>query len=88
MHREVTLRLELDPGKYSIVPATMNSGETAQFWLSVYFSCAKDEIELFKRGNPEQKGNIIAEEEEVDPASISEDIVTDIRKMVSYLISL
>lgn len=88
MHREVTLRLELDPGKYSIVPATMNSGETAQFWLSVYFSCAKDEIELFKRGNPEQKGSIIAEEEEVDPASISEDIVTDIRKMVSYLISL
>ena len=88
MHREVTLRLELDPGKYSIVPATMNSGETAQFWLSIYFSCAKDEIVLSKRGSPEIKGNMIAEEEEVDPASISEDIVTDLRKMVSYLIAL
>ena len=88
MHREVSMKIELDAGKYCIVPATMNAGEIAQFWLCVYFSCEKDEIELYKRGNLENKGSFIAEEEEVDPASISEDIVTDLRKMVTYLISL
>ena len=88
LHREVHVRQELDPGKYALIPATMNAGETGQFFLSVYFSCEKEAMDIYKKGEPDNKGAVIEEEEEVDPASITEDIVVDLKKMLAFLISV
>lgn len=88
LHREVHKRLNLDPGKYAIVPSTMNPGCTGEFWLSVYFSVTKRSVRIYKADEPDNKGATIEEEEEITADDITDGYVRMIQSLVNYLNSL
>jgi Ca2+-binding EF-hand superfamily protein len=88
LHREVSLRISLPPGRFAIVPSTMNAGETGTFFLSIYFSCDKKKISMFKRGEAENKGDVIEEEEETSAEDVPQDVIEEMRNLISYLKSL
>lgn len=88
LHREVSMRIKLPPGRYAIVPATMNPGELGTFFLSVYFSCDKKKISFFKRNEPENKGEVIEEEEETSAEEVPPDVIDEMRNLISYLRSI
>lgn len=49
LRREIdTDDVELEAGKYAIIPCTKNPGEFCKFSVNVYFNCAKNEIKLSK----------------------------------------
>ena len=83
LHREVSLRLQLDRGRYSIVPATQNDGEEGTFYLSIYHSCEKQDIR-FEDGDGEPP-SVIEEEEEIDPMMITDEHVKSVKSLVQYL---
>ena len=37
-YRELSMELELDPGRYMVVPSCKKAGEYGRFYLSIYFS--------------------------------------------------
>ena len=85
-HRCVEMRILLDPGKYIIVPATMKPEPKGRYWLSIYLDCPKTSANLYNCRNPEEKGLIIAEEEEdrdLSPSEIEElrNLFTSIRSI-------
>ena len=41
-HREISLRLNLKPGRYVIVPAALNPSDYGPFFLSLYFNLDVD----------------------------------------------
>lgn len=88
LHREVSLRITLDPGRYAIVPATMNPGEIGNFFLSIYFNCDKKKVGFFKRGEPNNRGEVIQEEEEALTEDISEEVIQEMRSLIGYLKSV
>lgn len=88
LHREVHKRLELDAGRYVIVPSTMNAGETGKFWLNIYFSVSKRVVNIYKSGDRSNGGEPILEEEEIDPQTVTEEMVDEFRKLVEYLQNL
>jgi hypothetical protein len=88
LHREVSLRISLPPGRFAIVPSTMNAGEIGTFFLSIYFSCDKKKVSMFKRGETENKGEVIEEEEETSSEDVPQDVVDEMRNLISYLKSL
>ena len=86
LHREVSLRLNLDAGKYAIIPATQNDGEEGVFYLSIYHSCEKQDIEFSSRdGEPPI---VIEEEEEIDPGTVTDAHVQNVKSLVEYLSSV
>jgi Ca2+-binding EF-hand superfamily protein len=88
LHREISKRIELSPGKYAIVPSTMNPGDTNKFWLSIYYSCDKKYIKIYNADTPSEEGGIIQEEEEVTPDSITPDILKELRSLLKFLQSI
>ena len=89
LHREVSLSIKnLEPGKYVIVPATLNAGVTGTFFLSIYHSCPKEDITFASRDEPEDHGHVIEEEEEIDPDSISQKEIDKMKAHVKTLLSL
>ena len=89
LHREVSLSIKnLNPGKYVIVPATLEAKSTGQFFLSIYHSCAKEDITFTARDNPDDHGNVIEEEEEIDPHSISQAEIQKMKDNLNTLMSL
>eukprot|EP00360_Condylostoma_magnum_P001648 CAMPEP_0168315754 /NCGR_PEP_ID=MMETSP0210-20121227/12595_1 /TAXON_ID=40633 /ORGANISM="Condylostoma magnum, Strain COL2" /LENGTH=106 /DNA_ID=CAMNT_0008291303 /DNA_START=4049 /DNA_END=4365 /DNA_ORIENTATION=+ len=83
LHREVHKRLNLEPGKYAIVPSTMDAGSVGEFWLSVYFSVSKRSIKLYKADEPDNKGSTIEEEEEITQDDITDGYVKMIQSLVT-----
>ena len=87
LHRNLELRITLPAGKYFIVPATMEAGKTGEFWISVYLECEKSDATLYDCRNPEDKGRIIAEEEE-DLGPASQEEVDQYQNLLKFLSSL
>ena len=83
LHREVSLRLNLDRGRYAIIPATQNNGEEGTFYLSIYHSCEKQDIKFGSRDGEEPK--VIEEEEEIDPSTVTDAHVNSVKSLVEYL---
>jgi|Transcript_35345 hypothetical protein len=88
LHREVHKRLDLDAGRYVIVPSTMNPGETGKFWLNIYFSVSKRVVNIYKSGDRHNTGEPILEEEEIDTGMVNEEMVDEFKKLVEYLHNL
>jgi hypothetical protein len=89
LHREVSLSIPTMPrGRYVIVPATLNSGVTGDFFLSVYFSCPKEDITFQDRDYESDKGAVIEEEEEIDPQAISNEDIERMKAYFMYLIGI
>ena len=89
LHREVSLSIKnLNPGKYVIVPATLKKGSTGTFFLSIYHSCPKEDIEFTSQENPKDHGHVIEEEEEIDPNSISQAEIEKMKTTITTLLKL
>ncbi|CAG9315691.1 unnamed protein product [Blepharisma stoltei] len=88
LHREIELRIELNPGKYAIVPATLDPGKTGPFGLSIYLSCQKNMAKLYAGDDKSNQGELIEEEEEVSKESINPSIISDLRELVRYLMTV
>lgn len=56
--------IELENGRYVIIPSYKVQDTYGSFTLSVYFDCEKSEIQLSRIGRPDVKFEIIKEEEE------------------------
>lgn len=39
LHRDIQFGLDLEKGKYVVIPSTRNRGEEGDFALSIYYSC-------------------------------------------------
>ncbi|CAG9317944.1 unnamed protein product [Blepharisma stoltei] len=87
-HREVSCKIDILPGKFAIIPATLNSGETGKFWLSIYSKCEREKVKVYSSSDPENVGVEIENEEEVPKESISPSIINDLRELVVYLNSI
>ena len=87
-HREVHERIELEAGKYAIVPATRGKGQTGTFWVAVYMNCTEDEASLMNASNPQEDPTYIKEEEEVKTRNASPKLVEKIKKLYSNLSSV
>ena len=87
-HREVHLRLNLDPGRYVIVPATKTAGEVGKFWLSLYFDRPKSEVVTYHAEEQSNHGRDIAEEEEVRGKNITPGQLKIAKELLSYLVTL
>lgn len=88
LHRSIELRHELLPGKYAIVPSTLEAGKVGKFWLSIYLSCPKNMSRLYSQSDPNNRGEPIEEEEEVSKETITPSIISDLQQLVGYLISV
>ncbi|OMJ73061.1 hypothetical protein SteCoe_28338 [Stentor coeruleus] len=87
LHRTIELRLELPPGKYVIVPATFNAGETGKFTLSIYMNCEKHQADIYV-AREKIKGETIEEEEEINIKTITDEFFNERIEIVRKLTSL
>jgi len=62
-YRDLAMFVDLEPGKYAIIPSPKIATVAGPFFMSIYLSCAKNEFKLSKAGSNLQY-EIIAEEEE------------------------
>lgn len=56
-HKEVSLRLTLEPGRYIIVPCTRNAGEFGEYTLSLYFELDLRDVEVYRVDKPDDECN-------------------------------
>ena len=84
-HREVSKRIKIQAGRYSIVPATMKAGDVAPFVLAVYYSCHAEQISVFE-ADTEDTGALIKEEQEVETSRLNPDMV-GIQRLVQNLLN-
>jgi hypothetical protein len=87
-HREVSLSLNLNEGRYVIVPATVSAGEKGEFALSVYYSCSKTDIQMRSKEDPEDFGGVIEEEEEIELEDITDEAIERLRNYYLFLLGL
>ena len=64
-HREISLRLHLEPGSYIIIPSCRHPGSEGEFFLSLYFDIDESMINTKRLNGPQEKATSIAEETEV-----------------------
>ena len=86
LHRNIELRAELVPGKYCIVPATIKPGQTGEFWLSVYFNCGKNAVDMYCAAD-KTKGIPIEEEEEYTIDRLTPRLMSGIKDLVHNITS-
>ena len=85
LHRNLDMRITLPPGKYFIVPATMQPDSVAAYWLSIYMSCPKNKARWGNCRNPEDNGCFIAEEEEDEDKPLTPREIESLKEIFTTL---
>lgn len=75
-HREISVRLKIDPGKYVIVPSAAEAGQTGEYHLTVYFNKPIGHLEFSRLDAPDDEYEIVREESEavIDVPAWKEDL--------------
>lgn len=80
LNRDVQVEVILEKGKYAVVPATKDIGEYCKFFLSLYYDCGNENIEV--EGDGEKGKGFKIEEESEEHVVFDEDIKSLLKEVI------